>query len=463
MEKLFSAGGRVWGWRLSLVGVALLAFIVRWYYVGAAVVDHPVRGDAVQYYTYAWNLVHHGVFSKVMPGGAAVVPDDYRDPGYPLFLALWMKWLGGGSIWYAVVLMVQAMLGALTVLFAMLLGRHWLPKPWIVSAGVMMAMWPHSVTIPDFLLTETLFGFFCTLALLVCVRAWKMRSAGWMVLAGLIFGAASLTNAVLLPFGLLVALVLAWRSYAPRRLWAILALATLLLPGLWFVRNATIPTQKTTASSTDRALQNLVQGSWPAYHAAYRASYDGDVHAKKIMASIDGEYELLRSVPKKGLTAIVGRLEEHPWRYLAWYVFEKPRLLWGWSIRVGQGDVYVYPTLHSPFETQPVWHAWKLFCKGLNPLLALAALAGLLVVFAREWKRQSDSSDTENLPALAIAVLLAYVTVVYVMLQAEPRYSIPFRALEVLVAWSALHVLVQWVRAHRYLSWKRGIPDGEGV
>jgi hypothetical protein len=36
-------------------------------------------------------------------------------------------------------------------------------------------------------------------------------------------------------------------------------------------------------------------------------------------------------------------------------------------------------------------------------------------------------------------VFLAYVTVVYSILQAEPRYSIPFRPLEILLAVTALH------------------------
>ena len=105
-----------WFWPLALFAITLLALVLRVYYVRTAVVDHPVRGDATQYYAYAWNLSQHGVFAKDAPGAATITPDNYRDPGYPLFLSVWMKALGSADAWYAAVLLCQALLGALAVI-----------------------------------------------------------------------------------------------------------------------------------------------------------------------------------------------------------------------------------------------------------------------------------------------------------------------------------------------------------
>lgn len=94
MPTLNPSTEKRWHWPLTLLAITLFALILCWYHVSTAIVDGPIRGDAIQYYAYAWNLLHHGIFSKDIPVAASVIPDSYRDPGYPLFLALWMKLSG---------------------------------------------------------------------------------------------------------------------------------------------------------------------------------------------------------------------------------------------------------------------------------------------------------------------------------------------------------------------------------
>src|SRR4029434_10703463 len=106
----------------------------------------PVRGDATQYYAYAWNLVHHGIFSKAMPGADSVISDSYRYPGYPLFLAGWMTATGGDEDrWYTAVVCSQAVLGGVAALLLASLCRLWLPASAAVCAGLLAGVWPHSV------------------------------------------------------------------------------------------------------------------------------------------------------------------------------------------------------------------------------------------------------------------------------------------------------------------------------
>ena len=447
-----------WFWPQALFTITLFALALRWYYVSTAVVLSPMRGDATQYYEYAWNLTHHGVFAKDVPGATTITPDNYRDPGYPMFLAIWMKLVGetgdswnAGTSWYATVLQSQALLGALTVALATQLGRSWLSPRWAIGAGLLMACWPHSITINDDLLSETLFGFLCAFGLLLCTRACRLQSPWQAFTAGVVLGAAALTNAILLPFGLLLAGFLAWRKLASRKICVALAIGAILLPGAWAIRNTQISAPIAGNSSRDRALQNLVQGSWPSYHPAWRSSMFGDANeqanAHVTLQAIDNEYGALRTSPKDGSRAIMQRLEQHPLRYVAWYL-GKPHSLWNWSIQVGDGDIYVYPTRNAPFQIYPAWIALAAICHALNLLLMLLALASPLFAWPKQCHPATLSAQASRTALAMVICLLTFTTLVYSALQAEPRYSIPFRPFEMLLAVTTLSAMTTW-RRHR--------------
>lgn len=442
-----------WHSWLALLAITFLALGLRWYYVSTAMVLNPVRGDATQYFAYAWNLANHGVFSKDAVGAAVASPDNYRDPGYPVFLALWMKVLGAGDAWYAAVLVCQALLGALTVTLATQLGKYWLPTRWAIASGLLMAVWPHSITINGYLLTETLFGFLCALGLLLFARACQRESIRWAATAGLVLGAAALTNAVLLPFGILLAGFLAWRKLAPQKICVALAVGALLLPGAWAIRNTQIPAPSAGSSSKDRALQNFAQGSWPTFHEAYRDSIFGDAHtqanARNTLRTVDRESAALLESPVDGAKTIMQRFSQHPWRYVAWYLFEKPQELWGWDVVVGQGDIYVYPTGNAPFQINPPWIALAAICHALNPLLMLLVLTGLPMIWLRRRDLHGLGTPGGYASLVSMACMLTFATLVYTTLQAEPRYSIPFRSFEILLAVSACWWIATWLQHKR--------------
>jgi len=443
-----------WLWPLALFSLTMFALALRWYYVSTALVYHPVRGDATQYYAYAWNLVHHGTFSKDAPGAAIITPDNYRDPGYPLFLALWMKALGTGDAWYAAVLLCQAMLGALTVTVVTQLGRFWLTPRWAIGAGVLMAVWPHSIVITSFLLTETQFGFLCALGLLAIAQACQRRSLWLAAIGGLVLGSAALTNAVLLPFGILLSVFMAWRKLAAKNICVALAAGALFLPGAWAIRNIRVSNPTSGNSSMDRALQNLAQGASPDYHAAYRDTIFGDakarVDSRAKLRAIDQEYELLRTSPADGFSAILHRAAKHPARFAAWYLLEKPYALWGWSILIGQGDIYVYPTMNSPFKTQRPWIALEAICQSLNLPLMLLTLASLLVAWSSRRSSVAWSTQAGEATLVMMISLVVFATLVYTALQAEPRYSIPFRPFEMLLALTTLAGFTRWWQERRH-------------
>jgi len=411
--------------------IGLFAFAFRFYYVTHAQVLQPVnlantRGDAVDYYRYARNLVVHRVFSISPEETRPLISDSYRDPGYPLFMAAWMKVCPEWDSWYAAMLLSQALLGALTVVIMLSVGSRWMPLPWLAAAGMLMAIWPHSVVISSILLTETLVGFLCA-AGLFCLRLTIDRSnRSWAAASGALLALAALTNAVMLPVAPLLALYLLIRRQLCVSSVACLVAAVLALTIPWAIRNTTLPPSD--ASSSGRALTNFVQGSWPIFQSVYQAAMQGDPNAKVVMAEVDAEAISIRANPANGLRTIWKRLKSDPSTYIRWYL-SKPSLLWSWDIQIGQGDIYVYPTRNSPFETNMFYRIVAAICHSLNPVLFYLMLSACLLAFLPDQRTRPEMAAT--------ALMMIFITAVYSTLQAEPRYASPLRGMEIMLAMSA--------------------------
>jgi len=439
MKHLSGDGRLSTGRTVALIAVlsGLLALVLRLYFVMHAQVlqdvdRDPFRGDASQYYHYAWNMVHRGVFSSALPTAAIATPDSFRDPGYPLFLALAMKLTSSFATFYGFVLLVQAVLGAITVSLLTLAARQWLPVRYLAVSGMLMAVWPHSISIPAYMLTETLTGFFCAVALVATDFASRSGKRTEWAIAGLMWSLAAMTNAVLLPFATALGVALWLSRNVGRRAALALALASLVLPAAWGMRSIELPSG---ASSTSRAATNFVQGSWPTYHDAFQLAAQGDIDGIHHLQWMQSEIDLLQKDPKAGLAVMLNRMSERPMTHVTWYLW-KPALLWAWDIRIGQGDIYVYPTRNSPFFNNEPLQPLEAICYIANPAILALMLLGIIVVIFRR--------DTPVV-AKAAALLLLFVTAIYSALQSEPRYSIPFRGVELLVAMGGAIGLFGWI------------------
>ncbi|MDF4001965.1 hypothetical protein P3W33_00950 [Luteibacter sp. PPL552] len=409
--------------------IAIGALLLRLYFGHTAVVIQPIRGDAVQYYSYAWNLVHHGVFSGAFPESTSVVADSFRDPGYPAFLATVLAASSSPEAFIRHVTDIQCVLSAMTVWIYAMLARRWIGFPAAISVALLLTIWPHTITLSDYVLSETLLGFLIAVALLFTDQALRLGGTWRPLAAGASFALASLTNAVVAPFAPMLAALMLWRHRRSPRLWALFLMAALLPVAAWSLRSGLLPSDQ--SSSGDRAKINLVQGSWPEYHAAYLFSHE-NADAAAVMRAIDSEYDLLRTDTHAGLERIGKRLGMEPARYAMWYL-SKPMELWGWDIGIGSGDFYVYPTYRSPLMMQPVLAGIIGLVFFLSPFVLLFAAAGALVALA---------PASRTAPGLKIATALAlWVTLVYGVLQSDARYSTPFRGLEIILAVLAAHYL----------------------
>jgi 4-amino-4-deoxy-L-arabinose transferase-like glycosyltransferase len=442
--------------------IVFLALALRVICVAGTKVDYPIRGDINQYVLYAWNLVHHGTFSTALPDAEQVLPDSYRAPGYPAMLALSMFAAGHADLplraagqgqavlgyasdtWMSYALAIQIVLSAATVLVTILLARFWLARGPALTVGLLVCLWPHLVAFSGTLLSETLFAFAVALSLWLLCLAQKRSTPVMMAAAGISFGCAYLVNPVIFFFPLMIAAMLLRQHQ--RRLGITLALTFLLAPGVWALRNASV---HSASDATERALDTFVIGSWPQFYAAYNSRFDNEISAQIIAAENEEEKLLVRD-RWQGLAAMRERMALDPAYYVGWYLLSKPYLLWDWALRAGASDIQFLETASSPWDRYPVLRAVKSVLQAANPLLFIAAASATLLLFWRGLLRRREYD--QPLPVI-LAVLFAYVTCVHVVLQAEPRYSIPFRPVEILLAcWLVVHAWtrsVAWVRARK--------------
>ena len=421
------------------VAIFVLALLLRLAYYFSAQVDVPIRGDIHQYVTYAWNLYAHGVFSVAAPG-QPLVPDAFRGPGYPLFLALWMWIAPDVRQWYGFAVGAQIVLGAALAPIAIAWARAWMPRGAALVVGLLVALWPHLIVFSSTLLSETLFCACLLLMLLAIGRSLRHTSGiGWALAAGLVAGYAYLVNPLVAFLPLFVGAV-AWRAGRRRAATAML-LAYLAVAGAWSMRNASHPGM---TGAWNRAALNLVEGSWPIYHAAYTAR-NHDPQAYALMRAIEREEDLMVAKPVEGIRAVFRRMGERPLAYARWYFVEKPWLLWRWPLGIGARDIYFLETRNSPFERQGVFRVIEGGLHLANPALFLLAMPFSVFVFllARRYATAARG------PLLLAAASLVYVAAIHTVLQADPRYAVAYRPLQVAMAVSCLlWLLAQW-RARR--------------
>lgn len=436
--------GKRWRFVIAVVFVVLFGTGLRALYVLTAKADPPIYGDGVQYMAYAWNLLHHGIFSCSVPGSADVVADGYRGPGYPLFLAAALTLARddvGTALGY--IYTGQIVFGTATVLLTIALARQWLGRCTAILAGVIIACWPHLISFCGAVMSETLFGFLLVLGIWLLALGVRRAAGLLLALSGLVLGAAYLVNPVVLFFPIAAVLVVMrcwnWRAGA------LLAVCFAIAPFAWNLRDANLPLQY---GASRRAMENFVQGSIPLYMRAFNSRWV-NADAKRIVDAATSETVVMFDDPRAGLMHVLGRMRQQPLTYLSWYLLDKPWQLWAWPISIGSGDIYYSPTQHSPFARIFLLKCMKSAIEWLNPaifVLALLTAGGVLV--------RAGNRTQVPFSAIVIVLFVIYVTAIHMIFQSEPRYSIPYRPFEVLLALAGATEIVRCF----LMRWKVGSP-----
>src|SRR6186997_349641 len=294
--------------RLALVAILLLGLGLR---VGEAWDGREPVYDAQAYAAIAANLSEGDGFTV---GAQATQPSSNYSPGLPLFVAGVYRVTGG--VHERLARVALAVIGALSVLFAYLVGRRLeralnqprssevgsAPWPALVGAAA-VAVYPALLEYQGMLMSEPLAGTLLSGGVLAALWAWDGDWARWL-LPGALFGALALVRPEYLGVAVLVAAVIAareskgdWRSSLLRAAVFLGALAVIVLP--WTIRNAV---------ALDRVVPISTGGGQVLFAGTYLPS-DGDPEkvGAEVVAENPDQFQS-RDAQKLRLEQILARL-----------------------------------------------------------------------------------------------------------------------------------------------------------
>jgi 4-amino-4-deoxy-L-arabinose transferase-like glycosyltransferase len=442
-NRLFRSDVRIPQYIYVLAIILLVAFDLRIQSVIHSVVDTPVRADARQYVLYAHNLKNYGIYSLSdtlsTNGQATPKPDAIRPPFYPFFLTLFLdRQPTEANI--ATITRVQAVISTLTVLVVFWLSRLVLPLPLALAASAFTAISPHLITMNIYLLSETLFCFLLVLTIYALAKTAERQSLVTSALAGLALGAAALTHLMLLYYVLPLAVFLLgfWGWKNGWRKTVMLVLGFSLLYGTWIARNINtlgVPGDNTQMSVTLRigAYNNMMYQNDPR---TYGFPYRFDPHYE----------ETSKDLPSV-ISAVVNEFKEAPIEQLRWYILGKPLMLWSWNIIAGQGDVFVYPVVSTPYSYLPHFQATHAVMHATHWIFVVLMIGGIIIAWLPPVK--SGFSNEAVFIARAISVLLLYHAAVMMIGFPEPRYAIPMRPFLYIMAMLPIAVAIRWILTKR--------------
>lgn len=420
-------------WRHALLAAILLvAAHFQFTAVLRTEVNQPLRADAAEYASYAFNLVRHGTFSKdptwhpSWPAGVAPTPDAMRTPGYPLLLAAVMP---HGPTPRAILdaELVQAALAVLVVALSYLLIRPLLGFGAACTGALLLALTPQFVTASTYLLTEVWFALWVVLGLLALSRALRepRGALAFLALAGLAFGVSALVRPTLqyLPVLLAPALYFAFRGARPWRAAIAFALPCALSAAPWIARN-----EITLGRAGDPSIPRLsvLDGSYAGY------MYRDDPESYGFPRRFDPDSDRIGESTANVVAHVRSEFERRPLRMLRWYLIEKPLYLFAWDPIQGEGDIFVYPVMRSPYFERGEFVASRGAMLLIHWPLMIGGLLGALAVW---WSRFALRFDPALRAALRVlSLVLAFTIAIHIVAASFPRYSVPFRPVSILFA-----------------------------
>lgn len=288
------------------IAITLLALAVRLAWVKFGSWE---SGDSQWYISAARNIVFNHFFSE---DGSH--PTAFRPPLYSALIAsVWF----GESAPVLLALLLQAVLGALTVTLVYLIARRHFGHTVAVLAGIGMAFAPMTGRFTAVILSETLFTFLLTLG----VFFWAGKQ---YALTGIAFGLAALTRLTLLPFlALLPLLTLTgpWRSY--RRGYLMIALLSFAVTSIWIARNAVVLHRFIPVAAAGSGT-NLLIGSMAISEA------DDVARRKALLRSVDAaagpQSDDETEFDRARLRAALRRIADNPGHWLVVRAQQYPRL-----------------------------------------------------------------------------------------------------------------------------------------
>ncbi len=209
---------------MNRVKLILLFFLITGVSSAVFNIGHPfnLKGDDSNYNDYATNLVSGKGYSLDGKEFSA-----FREPGYPIFIAIIYKVAGINN--FSAVRVVQIIILGLIGLFIYLSFELYQRKKWGTIAGITVILIPYYGYYTGQLFSELLFSLLLVVSFYLCLRILIRNSSSiWYVLLGLVFGYAVLVRTQLLLFPIVICLFAIFiRSFSIKKI--VILLVTFLM------------------------------------------------------------------------------------------------------------------------------------------------------------------------------------------------------------------------------------------
>ena len=315
------------------------------------------------------------------------------------------------------------------------LGRLFLPLWGAITAAALVAFSPHLISMTAYILNEAFYSSVFIAGIFFFYSALKQKKVPLFVVSGIFLGYACFTKeqTFFIPF-IFAVIILFSHGFAIkkilgiRHLWmvAVFLAVFAMFPFGWMLRNKVrIPDAQGLNSSGNKLFQNVAAGTYPRFihkdpkHQFYMYRDD----------PIFWDYVQSFSTFKR---VFAERFRENPWKYIRWYLIEKPYYLWRWDMMQGQKDIYVYPVITSMYLNSRTAFISKEIMRLIHPVLLVLYFAGIPVFYFACLRRKSYG-HLYNTPIFLFAILI-YFNVLYTALCPLCRYSISLRPILYLVA-----------------------------
>jgi 4-amino-4-deoxy-L-arabinose transferase-like glycosyltransferase len=366
-----------------LLGLRLSLVLLFW-----ALGGEPLQPDSPRYLQLAAALVERGWFSASFD---AYRPEIFRTPGYPAYLAVFQAFGVAGTFWP---ILVQELLylGAVAVFFV---GTRVLLDAGLARAVVLfLLIEPGGVAYPKLILSDTLNLALTVSALFALGAHFRSGRWSWLILAGVLLGAAAWVRpaAFLLPLVFAPVLIVEgqFRRVAFVRA-GMLVLVTTLTLSPWLGRNQVLFGSPTLSGQASNMLAN--------YHLPYVWEVtrglmfgDGQRQAAELVGQAVAAAEVARGGPLNAVErlavqqdAALAELLQYPGAYAQRWVTGMLKTL------LGPGLLDVYSAYgherdrvrFSAIEEASFALKLKVFLAGQHwPVLAEVLLRGLLLALA---------------------------------------------------------------------------------
>jgi len=273
-------------WNLSLFAILVVALLGRLIVLHSIIVNrlptwlfsHPYEMAMM-----ANSILHgHGLSS---PFGIPTGPTALIAPGYPVFIAAVFLVFGSNTYASAVAIIVlQILIGLLTIWLIMRIGRQWFDHPTAILAGAFWAVSLPLLWIPAIFWETSLSACALPAIILFALRCSRAPTVSSWILLGSSSAMVALINPALLPSLVAIMAWAAWQTRRATRTASIIGfLALILLFSPWPIRNALrlhafVPLRTTTGfelwmGNRPGATGYLDESLFPMYNPSELASY----------------------------------------------------------------------------------------------------------------------------------------------------------------------------------------------